>query len=75
MTAHNDTAPATQDDAAGYDPTALRALRQRLGLSQEDCAHRIGVTVASWNRWEAGVTKPSRLARRALDALRDAGGG
>jgi len=66
----------TRDDTPyHYDPAALRALRQRLGLSQEDCAHRIGVTVASWSKWENGHTRPSRLARRALDALRDAGGG
>ena len=47
----------------------VRALRQRLGLTQEQFAHHLGVTFASVNRWENGQVKPSPLARQKLDAL------
>lgn len=47
----------------------VKALRQRLGLTQEQFAHRLGVTFASVNRWENGQVTPSPLARQKLDAL------
>lgn len=47
----------------------VKALRQRLGLTQEQFAHRLGVTFASVNRWENGQVKPSPMARQKLDAL------
>lgn len=45
---------------------AVKDLRQRLGLTQEEMANKLGVTVASITRWERGITKPTRLAERAL---------
>lgn len=47
----------------------VKALRQRLGLTQEQFAHHLGVTFASVNRWENGQVKPSPLARQQLEAL------
>lgn len=47
----------------------VKALRQRLGLTQEQFAHRLGVTFASVNRWENGQVKPSPMAREKLEAL------
>jgi putative transcriptional regulator len=47
----------------------LKSLRARLGMTQEDLAHTIGVTVSTVNRWENGHFKPSRLARSALAVL------
>ena len=47
----------------------VKSLRQRLGLTQEQFAHRLGVTFASVNRWENGQVKPSPLARQKLEAL------
>lgn len=45
----------------------VKGVRQRLGLSQEDLAHALGVSFATVNRWENGKTMPSRLARRQFD--------
>jgi len=45
------------------------ALRRQLNMTQERFAQEIGVTVSSVNRWERGVIQPSRLARRAIQAL------
>lgn len=47
----------------------VKALRQNLGMTQEDLAHELGVTVSTVNRWENGHTRPSRLATAGLDRL------
>jgi putative transcriptional regulator len=44
----------------------IRTLRHNLGLTQEEFAHRLGITVATVNRWENGHNSPTRLARKAL---------
>jgi len=44
----------------------LRKLRTTLDLSQEQLAHRLGVSFATVNRWEAGRTRMSARAERAL---------
>lgn len=53
---------------AERDPSRLvRSLRERLGLTQERFAVKLGVTFASVNRWENGRAKPSRLAMRQIE--------
>jgi DNA-binding transcriptional regulator YiaG len=47
----------------------IKAIRQYLKLSQEELAHKLGVSFTSVNRWENGQTKPSKLARKQLEAL------
>lgn len=47
----------------------ISALRHRLNMTQEEFAHAIGVTVSTVNRWENGHIEPSRLARKAMEAL------
>lgn len=47
----------------------VTALRRRLNMTQEEFAHAIGVTVSTVNRWENGHIEPSRLARKAMEAL------
>ena len=49
--------------------TTVTALRRRLNMTQEEFAHAIGVTVSTVNRWENGHIAPSRLARKAMEAL------
>ncbi len=49
----------------------ISALRRRLKMTQEEFAHAIGVTVSTVNRWENGHIEPSRLARKAMEALLD----
>lgn len=52
------------------DSTApISTLRRRLNMTQEEFAHAIGVTVSTVNRWENGHIEPSRLARKAMEAL------
>ncbi len=54
------------DDLTGGE---IRELRKSLGLTQEEFAHAVAVTFSTVNRWENGHAKPSKLARRAIEAL------
>ncbi len=52
----------------------VRSLRERLGLTQERFAVKLGVTFASVNRWENGRARPSRLAMKQIEEqLREMG--
>lgn len=51
------------------DPAALiREVRTRLGLTQEQFAAKLGVTLPTINRWENDRARPSPLA---IQNLRD----
>jgi DNA-binding transcriptional regulator YiaG len=50
-------------------PSLIKEVRRQLGLSQEDLARELGVSYATVNRWENGLSKPSKLARAQLDAF------
>ena len=47
----------------------VRALRDRLQISQEELAAKLGVSFATVNRWEVGRSKPQRTQREALERL------
>ena len=47
----------------------VRLLRERLDLTQERFAAKLGVTFASVNRWENGRAKPSPLALKQIEDL------
>ncbi|MBX3456678.1 helix-turn-helix domain-containing protein [Ferrovibrio sp.] len=47
----------------------VKLLRNRLGLSQADFAHRFGFTVASVRNWEQGVRQPEGPARILLTLI------
>jgi len=51
------------------DKRAIKELRQKLGLSQEALARRLGVTVLTVRRWEKGACKPSPLALLRIEEL------
>jgi transcriptional regulator with XRE-family HTH domain len=36
----------------------LKAIRKRMGWSEETCAHHLGVTYSTLNRWERGESFP-----------------
>ncbi len=49
----------------------IRGLRTSLGLTQEQFAAKIGVTFSTVNRWENDRDKPSPLAMRRIEELRN----
>lgn len=48
----------------------LKALRRKLGLSQEALAEALGVNRHSVKRWEMGIHPISERTERALNMLR-----
>ena len=48
---------------------SIRDLRIRLGLTQEEFADALAITVSTVNRWENGHTIPRKLAWRAIERL------
>ncbi len=65
MDGEHDPSPTASPTA----PQSIRELRTRLGLTQEEFAHAIAVTVSTVNRWENGHATPSKLAWRAIQTL------
>ena len=49
--------------------STLRTIRSRLDLTQQQLADRLGVSFATVNRWEGGMTKPQKAAQEAIAAL------
>ena len=47
----------------------IRVIRHKLGLTQEAFAIKLGLSVMTVKRWEAGKHKPSRMARRLLEEV------
>lgn len=47
----------------------VRELRQRMGLTQEKFAAKLGVAFPTINRWENGRAKPSPLAMKQIEDL------
>jgi DNA-binding transcriptional regulator YiaG len=53
-------------------PQEIVLIRQRLDLTQEELAERVGVQRTSVCHWEAGIRSPGGPARIMLDRLRQA---
>jgi len=54
--------------AAMNIPVLVKGLRQRLGLTQEQFAHEVGVTFSTVNQWENGRRRPQPfLLKRLLE--------
>lgn len=50
-------------------PVEIKALRQRLGLSQQALADEIGVSKRCIQYWEAGERKIPRMAKKRLEGM------
>ena len=50
-------------------PRLLRTIRKTLSLTQEQLAHKLGVSFVTVNEWENGKRKASPLARRQIEQL------
>ena len=54
-----------------WTPAAIRALRERLGLTQTAAAEKVGVTQRAWLSWETGAVVPSKQSMILLTQLDD----
>ena len=50
----------------GFD---VKAIRLKLGFTQEDLARTLGLALSTVSKWEQGVTSPSPPARVILEKL------
>lgn len=50
-------------------PQAIKTLRKRLLLTQEELAVKLGVAFISVNRWENGHCEPTMKIKRKLNPL------
>ena len=53
----------------GITPTRIKQARSRLGMSREDLASELGVSMRSVDRWEKGGTIQSKAIKTALMAV------
>ena len=47
----------------------IKNIREKLNLTQEQLARKLGVSWATVARWERGKGEPSPLAQKAIDDL------
>ncbi len=47
----------------------IKEIRKQLKLTQEQLAHKLGVSWTTVSRWENGRSKPSPLALKAIRQL------
>ena len=50
-------------------PLDIKKIRKSLRLTQVEFAARLGVDPITISRWERGLSKPSRMARRQLEIM------
>lgn len=47
----------------------IKIIREKLNLTQEQLAEKIGVSFCTVNRWENGHSSPSKLALKEISKL------
>ena len=47
----------------------IKAIRLKLGFTQEDLARKLGLALSTVSKWEQGIFSPSRLAREKIEKL------
>lgn len=52
------------------DQEEIKALRETLGLSQQELGVKLGLAAITISRWERGISQPRREAIRGLEQLR-----
>ena len=58
----------SQDELIHDKIARLKRVRERLGWSEETCAHHLGITYSTLNRWERGESLPkSQVVLQAID--------
>lgn len=45
----------------------VKAVRNQLQITQEELAHKLGISFATVNRWESGSYKPSKMGQRVFE--------
>jgi DNA-binding transcriptional regulator YiaG len=59
---------------AVWDATRVRALRQHLGMTQEDLAREMGTRQQTISEWETGMYQPRGMSERLLSMVAERAG-
>ena len=59
--------------AVALTPEEIRAIREKVGVSQAVLAEHIGVTTGLVSKWECGDKRPSRMALKMLSLVKAKG--
>jgi putative transcriptional regulator len=51
------------------EPIDVKAIRLKLGFTQEDLARKLGLALSTVSKWEQGIFSPSRLAREKIEKV------
>jgi DNA-binding transcriptional regulator YiaG len=51
------------------EPIDIKAIRLKLGFTQEDLARKLELTLSTVSKWEQRLFSPSRLAREKIEKL------
>ena len=62
------------DRGPEWDAARMRALRQHLGLTQQELAGELGVRQQTVSEWETGAYRPRGAARRLLGIVAERAG-
>ncbi len=57
-----------------WDASNIRALRQHLGLTQEELAQRMGTRQQTISEWETGLYAPRGVSERMLGMVAESAG-
>jgi len=68
-----ETVAGAQAAAVRVSPRLIRALRNRLGISQADLARLVGVSTVAVGQWESGRSRPRSASKARIAALRSVG--
>ena len=60
------------EEPPAFDAVAVRALRERVGLSQAAFAKFVGSSTVTVSKWEQGKLAPNTMARRLLGMVQAA---
>ena len=60
-----------KEEDVKFTPAAIKRLRTRLGMTQEQFAEKVGVTARAVIHWEQGTRSVSRLAQRAIERVKE----
>lgn len=52
-----------------FGPEQILAIRNALGMTQEEFARVMGTTTTSISRWERGISNPSKMAIKLLKQM------
>jgi DNA-binding transcriptional regulator YiaG len=63
------------DTPGEWSGKRVRALRERLGDSQQAFAERLGTRQQTVSEWERGASRPRRMAQRLLTMLAEEAAG